>query len=699
VENALQLLARAVRQFHTYPATSPLCVEAVAACQDALSTLPHRDRVSARVTPHDLVVGEVHVGSGTVIEQELSRRLFKLRVAGFDIDCGATARDLSRFCIDLVEADEQHTGTSFADRLAEHGVETIVPSMAHTPVVIDVGVTPTHALDLVEQERRRRDTLTPADAPVSHLYPPDKGWVRTDPSEPLSNVSLLDLVILVDSPAEIATMLVRLTDDEGQGCEPQAALERKYSDVARLFSALDPGLAQVMFRKLARAVLDLDTDRRNSLLQRTILPGLLDGDEDGRVLHDFPDMDLAEAVCLLLDLETAAPEVLSAALNRLDVSADRRAALVPLIEARMRARSDGRFVDGHSSGVDRYIQHLVRVDATSEADFSEFSAFDLSMDSDAEVSVTVVRDGIAETDVVVSQLRCLSRLAHLERKPEVAEALLARALELLATLERAGRWAEIIAELELYGRLADELKARRPDVAVAIGRALARFCTPGRLLTLANLRLEGTEGPALAQVLRALGAWAVPGFIDLTNESPYQMEVRSIVPLMCDMAQTVAPALLAELGTCRGPALRAAVKVLGHAGAGYETAVGRFAQHDDPQLAREALRALARMGTRTAAGLVARHMRDDSPDRRASAEEALWHFPPSHVAEQLSELLRSRDFVAAHPQVVGRLLDRAAHARLEGLDQALQVVESFRFRFWKPRLMQAAMKARGLRRR
>jgi hypothetical protein len=294
--------------------------------------------VAARVTPHDLIVDEVHVGVGTIIEHELTRRLFKLRVASIEIDCGAEPRDLSRFCVDLVESDSAPAAEiTFAERLIEHGIDTIVPTMARKPVVVDVGVPEPHTQGLIAHERRRREASTPPDAPVSYLYPPDRGWIRLDPGQSLAQESLVDLVLLVEDPADIASLLVRLTDDDSGGPDgTESALERKYSDVSRLFSALDPRLAQVMFSKLARAVLNLVPERRNTLLQRTILPGLLDGRADGNVLREFPDMDLAEAICLLLDLEAAAPEVLTTALNRLDLTIDRRATLVPLIEDRMR---------------------------------------------------------------------------------------------------------------------------------------------------------------------------------------------------------------------------------------------------------------------------------------------------------------------------------------------------------------------------
>src|SRR5262245_5832319 len=242
----LRLLARATRQFHTYPAASPMCIDAVMACHEALKAVPHRDRISARVTPRDLVIDEITIGAGSVIEQELTRRLFRLRVASIDIDREATPRHLTRFCVDLVESDDHDSGDmTFAERLTEHGVDSLVVEMMHRPAVLDVGAPPAPTRDLLERERQRRDELTQPDAPVSYLYPPDKGWIRTDPSQRLDTVSLVDLVVLVNDPADVATMLMRLTGDDMSGPDvKERALERKYSDITMLCSALDPRLAQ-----------------------------------------------------------------------------------------------------------------------------------------------------------------------------------------------------------------------------------------------------------------------------------------------------------------------------------------------------------------------------------------------------------------------------------------------------------------------
>jgi hypothetical protein len=669
------------------------------ACHEALKSIPHRERVLLRVGPRDLIVDDTHIGAGTVVEHELTRRLFRLRVASLEIECGASPRDLSRFCVDLVElGDSQLAESTFAERLAEHGVTAVVPEMAQRPVVLDVGVPAAHAVDLLSRERRRQRELSPPDGPVSYLYPPDRGWIRIDPAEGLSAVSLLDLVVLVDDPADVATMLVRLTDDDLSGPNArQAALERKYDDVSKLFSALDPRLAQVMFGKLARAVLNLDPDHRHNLLQRTILPGLLDGGAAGKVLRDFPDMDLAESICLLLDLETAAPEMLSAALNRLDLTADRRAVLVPLIEERMRTACAAQGADDTDvgSGVERHARELIRVDVGRRADFSEFAAFDLSMDTNAEAAVADVRAGIAATDVPRAQLHCAWQLVRIERNPVLVEGFLRRALDLAATLERAGRWGDVVATLEECARLGEELRPRRPDVSDVIAKSMSDYCTPTRLLALATLHERDQEGRTIARsLLRALGPALAPGFVALMNRSAHEAGARALVPLVCDMAPAVAPALVAEIHSCSPAATRVVVKVLGYAGAGSEAAVGRLAEHPDGQVAREAMRALARLGTGAAAALVARYIREARDDRHSAAEETLWQFPAAQIAAQVRELLRSREFVLSHPHTAARLIERAAQSRVQGLDETLTKLEGLRFRFWKPSLVQVGLKAR-----
>ena len=201
---------------------------------------------------------------------------------------------------------------------------------------------------------------------------------------------------------KVVTPAVELRDDvDYVPIESKFLLSQHFSAIAAAGPIVGPILAGVMFGKLARAVLNLDSDRRNNLLQRAILPGLLDGDANGKVLRDFPDMDLAESICLLLDLETAAPEVLSAALNRLDVSTERRAALVPLIEERMRTTRGGGTNDISlgSSGVERHARELIRIDTNRETDFSEFAAFDLSMDAQAELAVLEVPLGRRNLDL------------------------------------------------------------------------------------------------------------------------------------------------------------------------------------------------------------------------------------------------------------------------------------------------------------
>ena len=380
VDEALLLLARSVQQFHTYPPGSPICQQAVDACVKALVSLDSRDTVSFRVAPNAIVVDEEPVGTGTLIEQEIARRLHQASIAEVTIERAVSARELARFCSDLVACgDRSAPRAALIDLMTEHGVKRIALRAAYRPEVLAVPAVGEPVQELIGRERARRDELLSVGGPVNHLYPPDKGWVRVDPSTPLGTVSLIDLTLLAENPTVLAGMLVRLTDGDAGGGGEEEALSRKYSEVATLFGALDPRLARVMFAKLARAVLDLDSDRRQTLLKKTILPGLLDGRLDGAVLKDFPDLELADSLCLLLDLEAAAPEVVTAALTRLELPAERQAAMLPLLEHRVQTKVGGAPPD---NAVDSHARRLVRIDRERAKSVAEFAAFDLAIDEE-----------------------------------------------------------------------------------------------------------------------------------------------------------------------------------------------------------------------------------------------------------------------------------------------------------------------------
>src|SRR6187397_2335271 len=74
IEEFLQSHARAVRQFHTYPAASAHCVEAVEACHRALTRI-EAESVVCVASPRELLVSGTPLGRDTLIAQELARRL------------------------------------------------------------------------------------------------------------------------------------------------------------------------------------------------------------------------------------------------------------------------------------------------------------------------------------------------------------------------------------------------------------------------------------------------------------------------------------------------------------------------------------------------------------------------------------------------------------------------------------------------
>src|SRR5438477_537479 len=352
----LQLLGRAARQFHTYPATSPMCTDAIDACHRAFMKLDIDGPFTFRVAPRTIIVGEEVVGGDTIIEQEVARPLHRVRVASVEIERGVSIRDWSNFCTTLSAAARA------------------------------------------------------------------------------------------------------------------AALQQRYDDVVMLISAVDPRLARVLFSKLARAVLRLDADTRRTLLRGAVLPSLLDGRLAGEaVLGEFPDVDLADALCLLLDLEAAAPQLLTIALDRLKLAPERRTSLTPLIEAKLDARAmrEGS-ADRPSTSFDDQARALTRLDPGAAPNVAEFAAFDLSITDQTAATLATLRDAATSVDGADAQIACAAGLARIEPNPAVVTAVLTSALPALRTLIRDRRWNDVTRWVARIAEIEAHVEPLRSDGAGAI---------------------------------------------------------------------------------------------------------------------------------------------------------------------------------------------------------------------------------------
>jgi hypothetical protein len=700
VADFLQLLARAAHQFHTYPPTSPLCTDAVAACHAGFMALELEQPLTLRVGKRELIVHDEGIGRGTIIEQQLWRPLHRARVSSIEIKPDVSIRDWSQFCpIIAASIRPSRRSPSFAELLLEAGVGAIVARVTPRPEMFDVGAPPAAMQAIVTRERTRQASL-PATGPAQHLYPPDKGWVRVDPHVSYESISLLDLTVLVNDPAELAAMLTRLIDDDVTDASGRAtALAHRYSDVVMLIGALDARLGRILFSKLARAVLSLDSDRRRSLLKSAILPGLLDGRLNAEaVLWEFPDVDLAEALCLLLDLDAASPHVLSMALDRLHLSDDRRSALAPLIKSKLQTdRSSDSVKDRWSAaGFDGVAASLTRVAPGVAKNFSEFAAFDLAMTDQTDGALAGVREAIAATEACDAYLRCALSLVRIEPNPAVVSTMLARALPSLAYQLRAGRWEALAQVLTELHALAVALDGSRPDVAKTVRDTLVRFCNHDFILRLVQLLASDGRAQAAAMVSIA-GRSLVPAWLELLDGQTERTHARQLLPLMCDCASSIAHAISERLPLLNVDAACAALTVLAAAGGGYEDVIAGQVKSGDERRGREAMRALARIGSSRAATLIVNHIENGPAVVRPAAEEALWRLPLTLAFAKTHELLRRRDFVIHHPHAAARLLERAAQSADEGLEPVLDGLISLRFHFWSPAVARVGAKARELR--
>jgi hypothetical protein len=396
----------------------------------------------------------------------------------------------------------------------------------------------------------------------------------------------------------------------------------------------------------------------------------------------------------LLELETASPEVLTAALDRLNLPAERRKAVVPLLDAKLRADRDSA---ASQPALDRYARTLIRVETADQKSFAEFAAFDLSVTDQTRSTLATLREAIETTEPIGIQLRCLHGLTALEPSPAIVEGYLERTLEHFAALQAQHRWHDLAGWAIKYRSVAEMHRESRADVAEAIVTGLATFCTVPRAVKIGELHAAGDAGRETAALLvEAFGDALALSFVAALDDAASQADSRPIVALLCEHARRLAPTLANRVGHVGTAARRAIVKALGYAGAGQEAAIAEELNGTDELTIREAFRALARVGSAPALSAVASKIGVGPSWLRGAAEEAVWHFPQPLVAAELRRLLARRQFVLRCPDTVIRLLDRAVQTHTSGLGDVLGSLTSLRYRFWNRSLVGVATRARAM---
>jgi hypothetical protein len=697
IETFLLLLAKAVRQLHAYPVTSPVCVDAVNACRHHLASIDGPDEISLTITPDLLQVHDHAVGDSAFIRQELTRRLRRARVADLSVHRECTARDLTRFCVNLLRCSESADRTlSVPALMADDGVEAIIVQVTSRREVLPVAPSAPAQRDLVAHERRRREESQPPNTRRVHLFPPHRGWIRLDPAEVYDGVSLADLAILVDNPVDLATMLNRLVEGHGAGEADPQVLDRRFSDVSALFAGLEPRLSRVMFGKLARILLDMEVERRRELLKRKVLPAIFDGRPDVNVLYAFSDSELAESLCLLSDSEAGEAMAFSA-LDHLELAPERREVILPLMDDIMRAHIDPALgLDGATAiALDRQARRLTRIESTERRSFVDLAGFDFRLDDQARHNIASVCDGIRETDGLMVELLCLVNLIGLQPNPEVASEFVHSAIERARQLVTAGRWSDLAFALERLAAITATLRERRPEVTELVDAELNALATPEFAAALLAQHDRGDDSQAVSlRMIDALGPVIAPSLLSLLETDPHSASVA--VGLMCERASLFAPALADGIPFYNRQVLAHVARVLGHVGAGYEDHLCGLCDQKDEKTTREALRALSRIATPHAAQVVALVARSATDWMATATVETLLRFPPETGGHAIRDLLAHRGFVLSQPAAASRLIGRVSQTKVANLEPVLRDIWSLRYRFWNRALVRAARDAGAL---
>ena len=560
VEEFLQLLARAVRQFHTYPGDQP-------AVHRRDRRLSQGTRVARRtrsaVVPRHAARGRRRSTSASAAARSSSRSSCagciartSRRSTSIAAPRPATCRASAPTCSAATISSKSKTTLVGAAGRARRRHDCAAAGAPARGARRSARRRP-HAAIWSARERRRRAGRRgqPARPAICILRTRDgSGSIRR---RRFDTISLVDLAILVDDPADIASMLLRLTDDEAGGrvARRRAAAEiqrRRHAARARSIRTW-PASCSRSWR--ARCSISSPSAGRICCGARSC-PGCSTAAPTARCCATFPNVDLAESLCLLMDLETAAPELLTTALDRLDLPAERREVVAPMMEARLRegASAEAPDRDGRDPDIDRHARRLIRSTAAAGKSFAEFAAFDLSIDDQTTAALDAVRDGDRHDRRAGrrSSGSCCN-LVRLEPNPAIVEAFLRRSMIAL----RRARTCRAAGGARGVGRRVPAARGYAASVAPRRRRrdleradvVLHRRARVGAVRACTRLTPPGARAPTRWSRHSALRSR--PPSSRLLDDPAMRTSTRALVPLMCEHGRLLAPTLASRLGQVR----------------------------------------------------------------------------------------------------------------------------------------------------
>ena len=475
----------------------------------------------------------------------------------------------------------------------------------------------------------------------------------------------------------------------GRRGEGDEALSRKFSDVATLFAALDPRVSRVMFGKLARAVLDLQPETATEPAAQDHPPGPSRREDRRRGAQGLPRR---RSGGIAVPAARSRNRRAGSGHDRARASRASRRATGGTDAARaIRAWTRARGTTPQDAGLDAHAKKLTRIDREKARSFAEFSAFDLALDpldrrdarrhprhdwrerrphrparvpAPAGPARTQSGAGAAVRRSVHAPRSRRSRAssagrrwrtgcrgcaalsaACLESRPDVAEVIAANLAALLHGLSR-----------RTPGR------TRRPQPRRTRGRGrdprshrAGRRAGAPRRRALAGHRDQGQprRGPA---ALRSRGARRA---VARRGARRFRQPPRSCSGRSRGSSASPATATKCRSGSCSTAATSR------------RCARRCAASPEDRHAARRGARRRAGAST-TATGSA------------SAAEETLWHFPKTESDRQIRDLLGRREFVAASaagrgPAARARGAERRGQPRADSADArapALPLLES-----------------------
>jgi len=712
VEDFLKSLVKTAKILHFYPENNPMGQIALKECLQHLSELETKQGITFAVTSENLFFEEASLSGDHPGLHHLTRQLYVFGIDKLTIERNISEKEMRNFCWILgMNPRELARKGGISNVLSEEGIKHIRVVESGPPRIIETEEAFTKFLaDIISRRKQEiQESLSQKQTARRYVTRQPRIAVKIDADLDLTSLPVDEINRLIDDHQRLSHLLSDLSRHEEDPKKWGKLVGQKFIEIQQILEIFDSRQKSEVFQRIARSIVKMSPEIKEQLICNSLLPALLENQEEGEILRFLSDFDLVRALTSLSKVGISLPRAFAQALDNLHLPERRKSSILPLLENELKKRGhqiddippfQAKKRDIEIMDLENQSQNFTKGRISFGVSSDWLQNLDITLNSRDRELLKSLQLQLNKIDPVKTELQCLFNLIQLERDLETCRGFADRISNLLTQLINRECWQDLAIWLSHLRAMAGDGSGKRSVTETLVREILSSLASGSlvqRLVKKYHLDKDEERKKQYLDLLGDLGEFAIPVFIQILDSEEHLSVRRTVINIMLKLAPSYdANNLSSYISHPHWYVVRNIVWLLGRLGPGSENIIAQTFNYQHPKVVREAIRSLALIASPVAVEKIIFLLESENRLFRRMAAEHLAGLPGDILQPYAIRLLSRPDFLQKDIFVTLKLLEALEAMSGGDIVKLLRRLGRLRFLFWNWKFLLIGLRARKI---